>query len=527
MKLGTGKFTPIGENDTMSEQTSNRAEIIIFAVIVAVVALAMAVSAFGEEIGLAIMLIGVALAVWLFVWLAGWLWRFVGNTNHDWADRTQARALQAATVQTQLLLECKRAELVHAIDGVMPIAHAAIVSGEYNKPLLELAARRIDTLAPMPNVPQTLTYSPHISQKSEVGEIPEMPHASSILPAGDFYSLFMAGKLPKDKLFIGPSLDDGSEVTATWRNLYSTLIGGLSGMGKSTLVRSLLAQSAMQGGKFVIIDPHYGSGEESLGESLQPLRKLMLCDVASSEKEMVSALKFVADIGQRRLSGEDKDRTPIILVVDETTGLLSRSAVAGELIDVLGAIAQETRKVGLFSLAIGQNFSSKIMPTEVRNSFVSFISCRARRDVARVQTSIPEFGDVAASLAPFQAVWLDPSGEMHKFSIPNCTEKHLQSVAQTLTVNASEEPVVEPVQKAITASADYIDLTGTSTGTSTGSFTANERRIMQMFQSGASVGDIAVEVLGAKKGSGNGFVKACDEVQATIRKFSVQFNFSN
>ena len=181
------------------ETTSNRSEIILFIVAVIVIGLVMFVTAFAEEIAIAILLVGLVLAGWLVVWLIGLVWRFVGNVRHDWADRTQARQLQSATVQTQLLLECKRAELAYAVDGHMPVAHAAIVGGEYNKPLLELNARRIDTLAPVANVPHSLTYSPHISQKGELGELPELSHANILTPAGDFYNLFMSGKLPDRK----------------------------------------------------------------------------------------------------------------------------------------------------------------------------------------------------------------------------------------------------------------------------------------------------------------------------------------
>ncbi len=503
----------------MNEQTSNRNEIVLFIIAAIVIGLAMFIMTFAEEIAIAIMLVGLALAGWLVVWLVGLVWRFIGNTRHDWADRTQARQLQAATVQTQLLLECKRAELAYAVDGMMPVAHAAIVGGEYNKPLLELAARRIDTLAPVPNVPHTLTYSPHISQKSEAGvELPELPHAY-IAPATDFYGLFMSGKLPKDRFLVGTSLEDGGEVFATWQNLYSALIGGMSGSGKSTLIRSLLAQSALQGGRFVVIDPHYGAGEESLGASLEPLRNLMLCDVASNDREMLSALKFVADIGQRRLHGDDKDRSPIVLVVDETTGLLQRGNVAEQLVNVLGMIAQETRKVGIYAFAIGQNFSSQVLPSEVRNSFVSFVSMRARRDVARVQSGNNEFGKLAEQLTIGQCVWMTPAGEVYRVSVPNCTQSHLARVAQTLTVKPNELPMTEPMIIPMTQGQNQGQGDTLVMGQVMGEvMSAEDQRIRQLFMNGSSVGDIAVDIFGVSKTAGNPYINACNKVQSAIRK---------
>ena len=95
----------------MSEQTtSNKAEIFLFIFL----AMILIVVLFGEYILLGLLAIGLVITLWGSVSLLLWLWRFIGNTRHDWADRNQNRALQAATVQTQLFLECKKAELVYA-----------------------------------------------------------------------------------------------------------------------------------------------------------------------------------------------------------------------------------------------------------------------------------------------------------------------------------------------------------------------------------------------------------------------------
>ena len=513
----------------MEKQSSNTVEGFILLAIVAIVGLTMFVMAFAEEIGIAIMLIGLVLALWLIVWLMGLIWRFVGDTHHRWADRTQARQLQATTVQTRLMLECKRSELAYAVDGHMPVAHAAIVSGEYNKPLLELNAMRVQTLTPVANVPHTLTYAPHLSQKSEAGAQQQMAPVN-FAPPTDFFGLFMAGKLPRDRFLVGTSIEDGSEVTATWQNLYSALIGGQSGSGKSTLIRSLLAQSALQGGKFVVIDPHFDAGEESLGASLMPLRNLMLCDVASNDREMVAALDYVERIGQARLHGADSDRTPVVLVVDETTALLQRGNVADRLTDVLGMIAQETRKVGLFAFCIGQNFSGKVLPTEVRNSFVSFISCRARRDVARVQSGSAEFGEAAAELTIGQCVWMTPSGEMHRVSVPNCTENHLNSVAQSLgeiTVGSATSAALPnhfqttsaEVENAIVEVPRKCGGSGLEVPAEVVTLTPQERLIIEMFRGGESRTKIIRDVFGVT--GGRKFEDAALQMEAAIRKAMV------
>lgn len=278
----------------------------------------------------------------------------------------------------------------------------------------------------------TFHYSPESNQTITGADGQTMTAAATNTPS-TFWQLYQAGQLPSKGFLMGYSLDeDGETVTAGWGDLYSSLVGGKSGAGKSTLIRSILAQSALQGGRFVVVDPHYASGEESLGASLQPLRALMLCDVASEEKTIVDALHYIGQIGQRRLAGQDKERTPIILVVDETTALFQRSNVAGVLCDVLGQISQETRKVGVYAMCIGQNFDGRIMDTTIRNSFVSMISMRARRDVARVMSGSTEFGRMAETLTIGQCVWMAPSGEMHRLAVPNCTASDLDLVARSL-----------------------------------------------------------------------------------------------
>lgn len=488
----------------------------------------LAVSALGEWLILALGAL-VAIALVSFVVWGGsafymWIWRQVALTRVEIEGKRQDIAIRAAQARSQLMIEDKRAQLVYALDGALPVSHNAVISGEYDRHLLELSARRIETLAPVANVPHSLTYAPHISQRGEVTALPELQANTFVAPAQDFFQLFTGGKLPTDKFLVGTSLDDGSDITATWQNLYSALIGGMSGSGKSTLIRSLLAQSALQGGRFVVIDPHFGAGEESLGHSLQPLKNLMLCDVASNDREMSSALRYVADIGTRRLSGQDTDKTPIVLVVDETTGILQRGNVAAQLIDVLGMISQETRKVGLYAFCIGQNFSGQVLPTEVRNSFVSFISCRARKDVARVQSGSNSFGRLAEELTIGQAVWMTPSGDVHRVSVPNCTESHLRQIASNLTVGSTSQATSEALpayfqQPQINDSGSMLEVVRKQVGSTSEAhqiLSAEDKMIVEMFKSGVSRRQIIMQMFGVT--GGRKYEEATVCVESAIRK---------
>lgn len=508
---------------------------------------------FGESIAAGIsavvLFVGAVFALGGSITMVLWVWQFVGHTAIDLDERKQNMSIQAATVRNQLFLETKRSDLVYAADGFMPVSHTTVISGKYDAPLLELNAHRIDAQRPVANVPHTMTFAPHYSAKGgeiHSAEIPEIAQiAQSAALSLDFRQLFESGQLPRKGFLVGFDTASNEPVIASWKSLYSSLIGGQPGSGKSTLIRSLLAQAAMQKSKFIVLDPHYGAGDESLGESLRPLHSLLLCDIATTSKEMTSALQYVEGIGKRRLLGQDTDKTPVVLVIDETTGLLSRGEIADALIRTLGFISQETRKVGVFAFCIGQNFTGKIMPTEVRNSFVSFISCRARRDVARVQSGSNDFGVAAEGLAIGQAVWMTPSGETHRLAIPNCTMEHLEAIAGEITgVNAENQdlrvntrfqaaskplpthfqPTSKQLPACIVEAAGSDSGSGLEAGAEAGAeaaqktevMSAEERNIVQLFKGGSSRRDICKQVFGVT--GGRKYDEAASKVEVAIRK---------
>jgi hypothetical protein len=302
------------------------------------------------------------------------------------------------------------------------------------------------TMAMPANVPHTMTYAPHIRQLGNGA--PQLEAAQENTPPAveidrrDFWQLYHADELPENGFCLGWDMTTGQKIIAGWDELYNVLVGGVSRSGKSTLIRSVLAQAAIQGSRFVVIDKHFGAGEDSMGASLLPLRPLMLTDIAATEAQQVNALRLVRNVANARLTGRDKSRSPLVLVIDETTGLLLRSNIAKELIDLLSLLTIESAKVKVFAICIGHQWTSEILPTAVRNSFVSAISCRARRDTARVMSGSIEFAKLAADLKPpGQAVWMMPSGDIVQLSVPNCTAHHIELVAREVSTGVGKQMV--------------------------------------------------------------------------------------
>lgn len=422
-------------------------------------------------------------------------------------------------------------------NGLMPISRAMIDSGTLAHANMQTILAYIESQRTHAPVPSHLTYAPHIKNDKGIGVVePAGLLEASIVKPMDFFQLYEAGSLPSNKLLLGFDMEDGTPVNVGWDQLYSCLIGGLSGMGKSTLIRNLLAQSALQGGRFVVLDPHFNSGDQSLGASLAPLQAQMLRPVAHDDKTMLLALAFVADVGKRRLEGKDKDRTPLVLIVDETTALLQRGAIADQLIAVLEMIAQETRKVNVFAMCVGQNFAAEVMKSTARDSFVSMISCRARRKVARIQADSPEFGLMAANLDRGQVVWMAPSGELKRVAVPNTTSQHLESVgtllnAQKNTDGSWSATGVKPSSNASSKHRqtpmleDGLDdgLTMTEDGFDDGFdddealiVDANAQRVLAMFYSGSDLPDAITTVYGVTK-SGGKYQTISRQIQAILR----------
>ena len=315
--------------------------------------------------------------------------------------------------------------------GALPVPVELLKNPAIAQHLLALASQIVDAQRNHAPVPQTLTYSPHWSNKS--GDALPMPLTEQLTDdkwlVPSFHQLIGTDVFQPGRFLLGFSMEDNSPVYGTWKDIYSCAIGGQPGTGKSTATRSLLAQSAMGGCKFVIVDPHYGAGEDSLGESLQPLRRAMLCDVASNDKTTIDAVRYIDSIGKARMHG-DKDRSPIMLVVDEATSLFSRSGIGDELTKLLEAVAQEYRKVGVFALCLGQIWTASRTGGDsgLRDSFASALVCKMKRSQARMLVPTEVAREVEI-LNIGQAILWKTSGDFARLAIPNCTQADIEIVA--------------------------------------------------------------------------------------------------
>jgi hypothetical protein len=446
------------------------------------------------------------------------LWIEIESNRIDMlAKRAQVKmALDQNDLQTQVIRP--------DASGLLPVSRKMVDAGMTTEAALQIALAFIESQRTHAPTAHTLTWSPHYSNKSEGGPVlvePEQIADNWMAP--NFQQLISDGAFQPGRFLLGYSMEDHSPVHGTWKDIYSCAVGGQPGTGKSTATRSLLAQSAMGGCKFVVVDPHYGAGEDSLGESLQPLRRAMLCDVASNDKTTIEAVRYIDSIGKARMHG-DKDRSPIMLVVDEATSLFSRSGIGSELSTLLEAIAQEYRKVGVFALCLGQIWTASRTGGDsgLRDSFASALVCKMKRSQARMLVSTEVAKEVEV-LGIGQAILWKTSGEYARLNIPNCTQADIEVVAKRVFSGENKASTsitpVSPLQKPLHTPL-HAPLHAEDSGDVLGSgamtwMTAREQQALNMFRDGASPTEIVKELWGVN--GGKAYTDAAKEFNELLR----------
>lgn len=272
--------------------------------------------------------------------------------------------------------------------------------------------------------------------------IPLMDQPKVSIPLEANISLFdrwRSNQLPKDgRIWLGQNLETGKDEFTTLHDLHSVLIGGNTGMGKSTFARLVIGQALLNGSKFVIIDPHMEAGEESLASSFVAIQDRLFAPIASNEEEIIKTLNLVFVEVTNRINGKSQDKTPLILVTDETNSLLQRDFIYKALIRVLNIIVPQGRKVFVYAISLGQNFNSSIMDTTVRNGYVSIISFYSRKDVARLISGDSFFADIAASLKIGEVVYRKLN-ENVRIKVPNVTSHDINLIMSGLAQMAKNK----------------------------------------------------------------------------------------
>jgi hypothetical protein len=424
----------------------------------------------------------------------------------------------------------QRREPVVRVDGI-PLARRTITSDDQQ--LILLLAERIRAsgiaaieVARRPLVPAHLNYAPHYASRNDLAALgqPLLPPPSAD-SAPTFAQLLDGGRVGRDNpLLLGFDAETGQELAGTWKDLYSAAIAGVSGSGKTTTVRFLAAQSALHGARWVLLDPHADTGDDSLAGTLAPLSSTFLCAPATNARAMLSSVQLVAETLDRRLHNTSSERWPLVLAADEFTSLM-RGELAEPLAALIERIAQEGRKVLVFALVSGQVWTAeRTGGSALRDSLAS---CYVHRMKRRQANHLLQLGDElpeTLTLATGHALLYRTSGELVEVTIPNTTSADVERVANLLgSGQAPARPTLLPKVGQKSASDMPSDMPGVCQSDAQANLaysapaSAEALRVAQLFQNGMDLAAIVLELRGVRSSEGKRYQVALSEVQALLR----------
>lgn len=420
-----------------------------------------------------------------------------------------------------------RREREHNLVNVQgyPLARQALERGDgfllelIERSLLADKTARIEE-ARKPNVPLHFTYAPKISgQAPDLLDEPEValtnvPTFADLLGRGDIG--------PGRPLVLG--VGAGGIVSGGFRDLYSTLVAGQSGTGKSTTQRFFASQAALHDARFIVVDPHSDAGEDSLAATLAPLESRYLCDVADDERAILEAVRLASDIGQKRLHGQDADRRPILVWVDEATGLLGHSKIGPQLAELLETVAQQFRKVGIYCSVSAQIVTASRTGGEsaLRDSMASVICHKMRRSQARLILPLDDAATVER-LEPGRAIFWRTSGASELIAVPNTTSADCAEVARRLLTGSA--PAMERLHERAVGSHSVATMEPVRSHIGAGSsavergdaLSAQSARVLALFREGQDIASIVRTLYGVTSASGSQYQRKSAEVQGLLR----------
>ena len=383
-----------------------------------------------------------------------------------------------------------------------------------------------------PNVPHSLTYSPHWSNRQD-GRVPVLEnqeaHTAPPVAAPSFAQLLDTGRIgPGNPLLLGVGAD-GVPVEGSWLDLFSVGIGGLGGSGKTWTGVFLLSQAVLHGARVAILDPHSGDAE-GIAQRLDPLARAgrYLCDPAGDPRTMLATVQLLSDELSRRAKGTSPSRQPWVIVADEFSALM-RGELAGPLAALFEAIAQEGRKLGIYGLALGQTWTaSRSGGTEVRDALASCYIHRLRPAQARYLSglSADDLPDDLLELPSGIAYLLSTRGTLQRLTIPQMGAGDVARVADLLDSNgrpvattaaptmSGDVPVVKPDGSQFVATSERLLKAAESASTPS----ADAARAAALFFGGADLARVVFELRGVKSSEGGRYQRALAEVQQLVRE---------
>lgn len=183
---------------------------------------------------------------------------------------------------------------------------------------------------------------------------------SGALPGACKFSATLQAFTPtKDKIFLG-YLPGGQAVFVAVEDLCHVALAGLTGNGKTTLIRLLVSQLEYVGANVLILNPHYTSYDIKKHEDWTPIERNLYRPPVTDFAAIGSVMKWVATTLLRDRLEKYRQSvpwgSPIFVVVDELPAIVE---YVPEFPEYVSAILREGRKVDILLVVAAQDFQVK------------------------------------------------------------------------------------------------------------------------------------------------------------------------
>lgn len=215
-------------------------------------------------------------------------------------------------------------------------------------------------------------------------------------------------------------------------------VAGSPGSGKTYTMANLIGLAAHKRVGIVLCDPQAESTSvQSLGNMCKPIAHTFMRETAVEEVDILKSIAAVYRIGEARALGKDSSMQPVLLVVDEFSGLMIGNPHAEKMIELLIKIGSQFRKFNVRVLLGGTSWKASIVGGELGTTLRNLIRFKVLHANTPIEAAFLTYGmpreelKILDNLSTGWALAYGP-GVMKKVHVPALQPDLMRDVASTL-----------------------------------------------------------------------------------------------
>lgn len=245
-----------------------------------------------------------------------------------------------------------------------------------------------------------------------------------IIPIPTVAELLKEGVLGTNDLLLGYTVS-GSPHWGSWSDVRTFAIAGKGRSGKTVTMFFLIIQVILNGGVVWVADPHYRK-KSSITALLKPLESAVR--FAGTSDEIGEMVNDYIDKMESRVSGNDRDETPVLLVIDEYTLLAEENERAQ---DAVVACAQQYAGYGGYAMIAGHEWTGNGKKlVKMRRALHAKFVHRLDEGYAKYLLNSSKHAKIAEKLRTGNNFFQDTEGEIHELRTPLGTVEDALTIAR-------------------------------------------------------------------------------------------------